>query len=89
MGEGYLPDFIRREVLPNCLPVGGRNPPGLYDLARVLTPWRTPKEREAILRSYAAQCDRHVPETEIQAALQDGARRAWKPNGTDGVAPRP
>jgi hypothetical protein len=53
----------------------------LYDLARVLTPWRTVAEREAILRRYASQCNRHIPESEIANALICGARNAWKPNG--------
>jgi hypothetical protein len=89
VGAGYLPEFVRNEVLPSLPRRSGEGiHRGLYDLARVLTPWRTAAQREAILRCYAALCDRHVPETEIQAALRDGARRAWKPNGTDGVALR-
>jgi hypothetical protein len=85
VGAGYLPEFIRNEVLPSLPRRSGEGiHRALYDLARVLTPWRTAAQREAILRSYAAQCDRHVPETEIQAALRGGARRAWKPNGSNG-----
>jgi hypothetical protein len=90
VGAGYLPEFIRNEVLPSLPRRSGEGiHRALYDLARVLTPWRTAAQREAILRSYAARCDRQVPETEIQGALQDGARRAWKPNGSNGErAPR-
>jgi hypothetical protein len=82
IGKGYVPDFIRDEILPNLPRQSGEGiHRALYDLARVLTPWRTAAQREAILRSYAARCDRPVPETELQAALRDGARHAWKPNG--------
>jgi hypothetical protein len=82
VGTGYLPEFIRNEVLPSLPRRSGEGiHRALYDLARVLTPWRTAAQREAIVRSYAARCDRPVPETEIQAALRDGARHAWKPNG--------
>jgi hypothetical protein len=82
VGTGYLPDFIRNDVLAHLPTRSGEGiHRALYDLARVLTPYRTVAQREAILRGYAAQCDRHVPEMEIQAALADGARRAWKPNG--------
>src|SRR4029077_15832142 len=90
VAAGYLPEFIRNEVLPSLPRRSGEGiHRALYDLARVLAPWGRAAQRGAILRSYAAQCDRHVPETEIQAALQDGARRAWKPNGSNGErAPR-
>ena len=89
VGDGYLPNYILRDVLPNLPYRSGEGiHRALYDLARVLAPWRTPEEREAIIRSYAACVDRHVPDCEIEAALRDGAARAWKPGsgGGDGYA---
>jgi hypothetical protein len=82
IGSGYVPDFIRNEVLPNLPRQSGEGiHRALYDLARVLTPYRTVAEREAILRRYASPCERHVPENEITDALRCGALRAWRPNG--------
>jgi hypothetical protein len=82
IGEGYVPAFIRDEILPNLPRQSGEGiHRALYDLARVLTPYRTVAEREAILRRYASQCERHVPENEIADALRCGALHAWRPNG--------
>lgn len=92
IGARYLPNYILRDVLPNLPYRSGEGiHRALYDLARVLAPWRTPEEREAIVRSYAACVDRHVPDSEIEAALRDGAARAWKPGsgGGDGYARAP
>jgi hypothetical protein len=61
----------------------------LFDLARVLAPYRSTGEREAILRKYAAQCSSYVPETEIQSAIRDGARHAWQPDGNPPETSRP
>jgi hypothetical protein len=82
VGAGYLPNFIRDEILPNLPRRSGEGiHRALYDLARVLAPYRTVAEREVILHRYASQCDRHVPESEIADALRCGALHAWKPNG--------
>jgi hypothetical protein len=91
IGNGYVPKFVRDQVLPNLPRQSGEGiHRALFNLARVLTPWRSVAQREAILRAYAGQCDRHVPESEIAAALRDGARYAWKPNGNHyESSPRP
>jgi hypothetical protein len=82
VGDGYLPEFIRNEVLPNLPRRSGEGIHyGLFTLARVLTPYRSVAERAAILRAYASQVDRHVSESEIADALRCGALRAWRPNG--------
>jgi hypothetical protein len=90
IGNGYVPDFIRDEILPNLPRQSGEGiHRALFDLARVLTPYRSTGEREAILRDYASQCGRHVPETEIQSAIRDGARHAWQPDGNPPESSRP
>jgi hypothetical protein len=75
----YVPAFIRDEILPNLPRQSGEGiHRALYDLARVLTPYRTVAEREAILRRYASQCERHVPENDRtatrHAAMARGVR---------------
>ena len=83
VGTGYLPEFVLNEVLPNLPRHSGEGiHRALFDLARVLTPYRSAGERAAILRCYAAQVDRPVPETEIADALRCGALHAWKPDGS-------
>jgi hypothetical protein len=53
IGSGYVPDFIRNEVLAHLPTRSGEGiHRALYDLARVLTPYRTVAEREAIVRRY-------------------------------------
>jgi hypothetical protein len=89
IGSGYVPDFVRKEVLPSAPSAGEGVHRFLFDLARVLTPYRSAVEIEQILRNYARQCGRHVPEREIAAAIRDGARYAWHPNGNVQSLPRP
>jgi len=81
LGTGYLPDFVMREVLPNLPRQSGEGiHKAVFNLARVLTPYRTEAAIETILHNYGGQCDRRVPESEIKAAIRDGKRYAWQPN---------
>ena len=67
IGSGYVPGFVRNEVLPNLPRQSGEGiHRGLFNLARVLTPYRTEAALEAVLHNYAAQCARRVPESEIK-----------------------
>jgi hypothetical protein len=77
---GYVPDFITREVLPRAPSAGEGVHRFLFDLARVLTPYRSASGIEQILRNYARQCGRHVPDSEIKSAIRDGKRYAWQPH---------
>ena len=92
LGPGYLPPFIP-EMLANApvRPEGGVHD-FLFDFARVLHPWRTEDWVDSILRQYAAQCGRHVPETEIAASIRRSKPYAWNgqtPSYTVAFTPRP
>ena len=81
IGSGYVPDFICNEVLPNLPRQSGEGIHcALFNLARVVTPFRIEAAIEAVLHNYAAQCARRVPESEIKAAIRDGKRYAWRPD---------
>ena len=80
IGGGYVPAFITEDVLPSAPRAGQGVHRYLFDLARLLTPYRSPDTIQEILRTYAEGCGRRVPETELKAAIRDGARYAWRPN---------
>lgn len=79
IGQGYVPAFVIDEVLPRAPKSGGGVHRFLFDLARVLTPYRTAASIEQILFNYAAGCGRQVPDIEIKSAIRDGQRCAWQP----------
>ena len=79
IGSGYVPAFVVQEVLASAPTAGGGVHRFLFDLARVLTPYRTADSIEQILRNYAGGCGRHVPDLEIKSAIRDGQRYAWQP----------
>jgi hypothetical protein len=78
LGPGYLPAFITEEVLPGApvRPAGGIHD-YLFTLARVLAPWRGEEQISTVLQDYARQCGRHVPESEIAAAIRRARLYAW------------
>ena len=78
LGPGYLPAFIVEEVLPSAPVAGGGVHRFLFDLARLLAPYRTPDVINRILHNFAASCGRHVPESEINSAIRAGQRYAWR-----------
>lgn len=82
IGDQYVPDFIRSELgrLPTCSGTGIHR--SLFWLAQKLTPWRDPNTVSRIVHDHAACCDRFVPESEIAAALRNGARFAWPGGGS-------
>jgi hypothetical protein len=80
VGPGPVPKFIMEEVLPSAPKAGEGVHRFLFDLARVLTPYRTADSIDQILRNYADGCGRRVPDTEIKDAIRAGARYAWQPN---------
>jgi hypothetical protein len=88
IGPAYVPDWIREEVLPSA-PVAGEGVHRfLFDLARILMPWRSEDEIDCILHGYAADCGRYVPEREIAAAIRSARPYAWQgsTNGSKGAA---
>ena len=78
LGPGYVPAFVTEEVLPSAPVAGGGVHRFLFDLSRVLSPYRTTDAIDHILHDYAAQCGRHVPETEINSAIRNGQRYACR-----------
>ena len=92
LGPGYLPPFIP-EMLANAAvrPEGGVHD-FLFDFARVLHAWRNEDWVDSILHQYAAQCGRHVPETEIAASIRRSKPYAWNRqthSDTGAATPRP
>ena len=79
IGPGYVPAFVAKEVLPNAPAAGGGVHRFLFNLARVLIPYRTTGSIERILCDYADKCGRRVPNVEIKAAIRAGQRYAWQP----------
>jgi hypothetical protein len=78
LGPDYLPAFILNEVLPQAPVRPAKNIHGyLFTLARVLLPWRSEEQIYAALRCYGDQCGRHVPESEIRAAIRRARAYAW------------
>ena len=83
LGPGYLPEFIHKMVeKPPAAGEGAHN--FLFDLARVLHPWRTDSQITDILFDYAETCGRYVPDREIADAIDDSRGYAWEP-GTPGI----
>ena len=80
VGPGYVPAFITGEVLPSAPTAGQGVHRFLFNLARLLTPYRTADTIARILCDYASQCGRRVPNSEIKAAIRDGRRYAWLGN---------
>jgi hypothetical protein len=78
LGPGYVPAFITEDVLPSApvRPAGGIHD-YLFTLARVLHPWRSEEQISNILHGYALQRGRHVPESEITAAIRRARLYAW------------
>ena len=73
-----LPQFARD--LLSAPPKTGDGVHGwLYRVARVLHPYRTEADIEAILSATVATCGRAVPPGEIQDAIKNSRAAAWKP----------
>jgi len=74
-----LPQFVR-DLIGSPPPAGTGVHNWLFRCARVLHPYRSPAEIEAILVASTHGCGRHVPPSEIQAAIANSRDVAWKPS---------
>lgn len=54
----------------------------LFKVARQLHTHRQPEDMLPLLTAAVDGCGRHVPQSEIQAAIDDAAKCAWQPNGS-------
>ena len=83
-----LPGFLQT-MLANCPRAGGGVHAWLYATARQLHTHIADKREQAdLLAAYAANCGRHIPRREIEAAVRDSEANAWRPQGP-GQAARP
>ena len=73
-----LPQFVR-DLLASPPQAGEGIHSYLFRLARVLHPWREEDVIADLLRANTADCGRVVPESEIQAAVQNSRGVAWQP----------
>jgi hypothetical protein len=73
-----LPQFVR-DLLSAPPKTGEGVHAWLYRVARVLHPYRTEPDIEAILSATVATCGRKVSPGEIQDAIKNSSATAWKP----------
>jgi hypothetical protein len=76
-----LPQFVRG-LMASCPRAGEGVNPWLYQLARVLHPYRSEAEIYAILRRATADCGRIVTEKEILRAIENSKQAAWTPGSS-------
>jgi len=61
----------------------------LFKVARQLHPHRQPGDMLHLLTAAVDGCGRHVPQSEIQAAIDDAGKCPWQPNGNSPVTSKP
>ena len=83
-----LPQFL--QDLVSCPPRHGSGVhQWLFKVARQLYAHRQPEDMLRLLTAAVDGCGRHVPEAEIQAAIDDAAKCAWQRNGNAPITTRP
>jgi hypothetical protein len=73
-----LPQFVK-DLIGSPPKTGGGFHDWLFQMARVLHPFRDEHDIEAILSAGAASCGRVVPHREILDAIENSRAAAWKP----------
>ena len=76
-----LPQFLR-DLIGSPPAAGSGMHPWLFKTARQLHAHRDDQTIVDLLTAAADGCGRHVPQSEIIAAVRDAEKCAWKPNGT-------
>ena len=76
-----LPQFVR-DLIASAPRAGEGVNPWLYQVARVLHPYRSEAEIYAILRRATADCGRIVTEKEILRAIENSKKAAWTPGSS-------
>lgn len=87
-GKTELPQFIR-DLIASPPQHGGGVHGWLFKVARQLHAHRDEQAIVDLLAAAVDGCGRHVPQSEILAAVKDARDCAWKPNGTGPITAKP
>lgn len=86
--KNELPQFLR-DIIASPPAHGSGVHQWLFKVARQLHAHRDHADIVDLLAAAADGCGRHVPISEIEAAVADAAKVAWQPNGTASPTAKP